>query len=224
MVRADQTFYSFAATLIPGLLFGTVRAALTPRTVTQLAQDLLDEMLPDAKRGHHAGFRAGWEAYTEAHPPEGELLTEDEAAKRAMRRAMDESFKNIVEERLEPESRAEAATRLRRQGAAIVLAVFFSLAAEGAALYGAIVGNPSGLIRDSVVVAVLVGMTSAALAAFWPWIRHLSMRYRAISGIACALALALSAFLVIYGFSQHQSDERTLCEVVHCVAASAGKK
>jgi hypothetical protein len=194
-MTGNQTFYSFAATLIPALLFGTVRTALTPQSVGQKAQELLAEWISDAR----AGFQAGWAAYEEYHK---ETVPEAPAERRARRLAQDEAFQEMVTDKLESDSRRVAATRLRREAVTIVVAVSLALAAEGAALYGAIVGSPGTAVRDTVVLAVLVGMMSTALAAFWPWMRHLSTRSRIVSGVCCALALGLSMALVLRGFSQ----------------------
>lgn len=209
-MTGDQTFYSFAATLIPALLFGTVRTALTPQSIGQRAQELLAEWISDAR----AGFQAGWAAYEEYHAGTNPEAREREQRKtpadtRARRLAQDKAFQEMVTNKLEPESRRVAATRLRREAFTIVAAVSLALAAEGAALYGAIVESPGTAIRDTVVIAVLIGMTSTALAAFWPWIRHLSPRSRIVSGICCVVALALSATLVLRGLSQQAPQNKS---------------
>ncbi len=205
---ASTTFYSFAATLIPGLLFGTVRAALTPRTIAQRAQELIHERIPLLREAAAAGYDAGTKYTLESDPEAAERVAG--VGKQNQRRQKRESLDEIVSEAIVdmgPEARREASEHLRIQAVAIVAAFAVSLLVEGAALYGAVVGNPGAFIRDTVVAAVLAGMTAAALAGFWPWIRHLSKRSQAVGGAGVALALALSMFLVLNGFAIHAQHE-----------------
>jgi hypothetical protein len=209
-VTGDQTFYSFAATLIPGLLFGGVIAErFRPRSLEEVSAaetaKLKEKITEDAEARVKAAVRAN-PSFAGIDPSQIDAVEQ-----RVTRSAIEEALAPLMEPTIAPAGRQVAGRRLQTQALGVILAIVAAIVAESYAIYGAIVSNPGVFTRDIVIVAVVFGMTAVALALALPWLTHIKRPLLLGTVGMCFVASATGVGLLI----RAKSTPTMLCQSIH---------